>query len=110
MMRAHLFGSWSYNYWSDEITMTFSPTLEDPAWMYPIDVTFFNVTNNRTLSEQRIELVVLGPAYVAKTFERLNNALDSPDIAKLELTQFKISEVSPFGLIKISFSNALNEP
>ena len=52
MMRAHLFGNWTWNNWLKEITMTFSPTLEDPAWLYPIDVYFYNVTNNRTLSKQ----------------------------------------------------------
>jgi hypothetical protein len=63
-MRAHLFGNWTYNAWLNEINLFFAPTLEDPAWVYPIDIEFYNLTNNRELIKHRIELFVSEPLYV----------------------------------------------
>ena len=90
--------------------MTFSPTLEDPAWLYPIDVYFYNITNNRTLSKQQIQLYVLEPDYVKQSFERNSLDVDAAERETLAFTVFEIETITPYGLINITFSNPLNEP
>ena len=110
LFQSRFFGNYYINNWLETITFTFSPTFEDPPLYYPIWVSLYNETDNSLYIRKIIDLHVVEPPRVIKTFERTFIYGNAESYDKLQYTKFKVKEVSPTGLVTIAFSAALKEP